>query len=82
VSGPEHYAAAEQLLGDAAEEIADVLGDGGKTSNVVDAYRHADYLTAKAQVHATLAHAAVLASALRDDLPGTQIDQWVKAGVL
>ena len=82
MNAAEHYAAAEQLLGDAAEEIADVLGDGGMTSSQPVAYRHADYLIAKAQVHASLANAAVLASALRDDLPMGQVDQWVRAGVL
>ena len=37
---------------------------------------------AAAQVHATLARTAVLAAALRNDLPTGQVDQWVRAGVL
>lgn len=55
VTPDEHAAAATQLLCDAAEEVADVAGDGGLTSNVVDVYRHVGYLTAAAQVHAMLA---------------------------
>lgn len=51
----EHADHARRLLCDAAEEVADVNGSGGLTSNIIDVYRHVGYLTAAAQVHALLA---------------------------
>ena len=72
MNGPAHYQRAEELLDDAASQPA--AND--------DTCPAAALLIAEAQVHATLANTAVLASALRDDLPQSQIDGYVKAGVL
>ena len=68
----EHYAAAEGCIEAALQT----------TTNHDETNPAAALLIAEAQVHATLAHAAVLASALRDDLPTGQVDQWVRVGVL
>lgn len=72
MTGPEHYAVAEELL-----EMA-----GENPASVEDAYVHEHYLLAKAQVHATLAAAAATAASINKLATDLDIlSAWRKAGV-
>lgn len=69
-TGPEHYKTAEALAAQAHTQLASYEDDGR------DSYReHAEALTALAQVHATLAHAAAVAELERygDDDGGASL---------
>lgn len=65
-TGPEHYAAAEQLLADVRKAQASMIGKPSA--------EHIAQFLAQAQVHATLALTA--ATALGGEQPVDDYDQW------
>lgn len=59
MTGPEHYLEAERLLVGAMRHRVDIDGDWKDSEFAGEEHRIADALVAEAQVHATLAQAAV-----------------------
>jgi hypothetical protein len=59
MTGPDHYQAAQNVLRMADNHLAESDAPGD--------YQHALYLIAKAQVHATLAHAAAVATTIPNE---------------
>ncbi|MFJ6566556.1 hypothetical protein ACIQNU_03995 [Streptomyces sp. NPDC091292] len=72
MTGPEHYREAERLLGQATDNDGDVQTDDRMTTNIL----------AAAQVHATLALAAVTAGQqVRPGKPSADRDAWAAAAI-
>ena len=87
MTGPEHYAKAEGMIRSAAQMAARTRGADRTPEELRDLKDSVDASLAAAQVHATLALAAVTATLIpvRDGMGhdnANRVDQWRQAGAL